>query len=351
MDNTVLHYNNSFCFSMKQSMENMDDLLYNLEGLKQLQCGIDKVQELKDDLQLSVNMVSLTYLRKYILDETGVGPTLFRNLIRKYYHLNDNQIMFYENENITGDNYYLTNLNVIKRRGDQFILCDKYSYNIHNYNANTFHSDVLCELSSLNRDYYISPRLYALNYRIDFHKDENILHSVTSCAHYRNQLMKNDFTIWDWELVHDIKSGNTGYKDENGLIALLYNRGFIAQMGIDNVTGTLTKFKEIAGASQKKIDEAQKFYEDKRYLLYSYLSITKDFILEHQDELDWTVLQRNPRISWDLELIKMLLQKIKSNVSESEWWNNLNGSYAMYSAIENYLNDDILSDIEKLYNL
>ena len=91
--------------------------------------------------------------------------------------------------------------------------------------------------------------------------------------------------------------------------------------------------------------------EQKGIALYSYLPISKEFILQHQNELDWKVMQKNPRIQWDWELINLYLRKVKDTVSEDKWGGYLWGSKAMYAAVENYLNDDILSDIEKLYDI
>ena len=91
--------------------------------------------------------------------------------------------------------------------------------------------------------------------------------------------------------------------------------------------------------------------EQKGIALYSYLPVSKDFILQHQNELDWKVMQKNPRIQWDWELINLYLRKVKETVSEDKWGEYLLGSKAMYTAVENYLNDDILTDIEKLYGM
>lgn len=88
-----------------------------------------------------------------------------------------------------------------------------------------------------------------------------------------------------------------------------------------------------------------------RTTLYSYLSLSKEFIIQYQDDLNWTVLQRNPRIQWDLELVNMLLKKIKNTVCETEWYNALQGIHAIYVAIKELLNDELLSDIEKLYDI
>ena len=130
MENTILMYNNSLNFSLKQTVNNINDLIFNIQSLKQLQINIDEIQSLKEEAQLQVNMACLALLRRYILDESGVGVILFRNLIRKYYPLSDEQILKYENVIYKGvhktvDNgkftvesrewYYITNYNVFKR--------------------------------------------------------------------------------------------------------------------------------------------------------------------------------------------------------------------------------------------
>lgn len=124
MENTILIYNNSLNFNLKKTMNNANDLLYNIQNLKQLQWDIDNIQRLKDVGQMQVNMASLAMLRNFILDEAVVGVILFRNIIRKYYPLNDRQITVYEN-NLGGslnsrDWYYITNIGIIKRRGSYF---------------------------------------------------------------------------------------------------------------------------------------------------------------------------------------------------------------------------------------
>ncbi len=131
MENTILMYNNSLNFSLKQTVNNINDLIFNIQSLKQLQINIDEIQSLKEEAQLQVNMACLALLRRYILDESGVGVILFRNLIRKYYPLSDEQILKYENVIYKGvhktvDNgkftvesrewYYITNYNVFKRK-------------------------------------------------------------------------------------------------------------------------------------------------------------------------------------------------------------------------------------------
>ena len=144
MENTILMYNNSLNFSLKQTVNNINDLIFNIQSLKQLQINIDEIQSLKEEAQLQVNMACLALLRRYILDESGVGVILFRNLIRKYYPLSDEQILKYENVIYKGvhktvDNgkftvesrewYYITNYNVFKRKGKEFSVENKL-YNV-----------------------------------------------------------------------------------------------------------------------------------------------------------------------------------------------------------------------------
>lgn len=61
----------------------------------------------------------------------------------------------------------------------------------------------------------------------------------------------------------------------------------------------------------------------------------------YQDKLDWNILQQNPRIHWDLELIHLFLQKCRGV--------EISGSKAMYNAIRPLINENILSDVRKLY--
>ena len=68
MENTILIYNNSLNFNLKKTMNNANDLLYNIQNLKQLQWDIDNIQRLKDVGQMQVNMASLAMLRNFILD-------------------------------------------------------------------------------------------------------------------------------------------------------------------------------------------------------------------------------------------------------------------------------------------
>ena len=63
--------------NIKQEINNINDLFQNIQKLKQIQMNIKHIQELKDTIQLQADMFSLFLLRKYILNETILGPMLF----------------------------------------------------------------------------------------------------------------------------------------------------------------------------------------------------------------------------------------------------------------------------------
>lgn len=377
MENTILWYNNSLSFSLKQTMNNINDLIYNIQNLKQLQLKIDECQNLKDGIQLQTNMACLALLRRYILDEVGVGSVLFRNLIRKYYPLGDEQIVKYETSVypqshkiveerkfvIDPRNWYnITNLNVLRRKGPTFsidnnLYCAYFKYyrtTVKSYNI--VYSTVITEILSLDElfrsgkleDERIISRgrelmdFFRYNYYVDFHNSLNDPRS----AYY---LVKNEFTKWSWDLVKEIIDKEGPY---SRLSYLLQNNGFFAQMGIGNIVETLTRLQELLKNTISKDvwNEVVDRYKNMGIKLYSYSpDISKNFIIEHQDELDWLVLQRNPYIQWDLELINIFLRRYKMLIPEYEWEVQLGGSHAMYYAIEDFLNDSILNDIEKLY--
>ena len=326
MENTILMYNNSLNFSLKQTVNNINDLIFNIQSLKQLQINIDEIQSLKEEAQLQVNMACLALLRRYILDESGVGVILFRNLIRKYYPLSDEQILKYENVIYKGvhktvDNgkftvesrewYYITNYNVFKRKGKEFSVENKLykvRYECFGTTVSTYqscYSHLVSEMLHLNE-----------------------LRSV----------LKTMECYFDW------------------LENLLDNNGFFSQLGTENIAKTLTQLQDVVGTeyliTQDVWNSVVEKYEKMGIGLYAYSnSISKEFIIKHQNELDWLVLQRNPYVQWDLELINLFLKKYVKSIPESEWDKHLDGSRAIYSAIKDLLNDSILRDIEKLYEL
>ena len=146
MDNTILLYNNALNLNLKQAMNDTNDVLYNLQSLKQFQWNINQIQKMKNGAQMQVNMVALTLWRKFILEEGNDGIWLFRNLVRKYYPLNDDRILKYEicqsrvtqslqtNDGKTSlyrppNLRYITNWLLFKRKGEKFTL-GGYKYSL-----------------------------------------------------------------------------------------------------------------------------------------------------------------------------------------------------------------------------
>ncbi len=318
MDNTIILCNNTLNFSLKKNMNNISDLLYNLQNLKQLQNNISQIQTLKDKFQMQTNMASLALLRNYILDEGYVGTTLFRNLVRSFYPLNDEQILKYENV-LEHHQYNITNINVLKRKGSEFV-CNEQMYRLRPYQNSSYiarpHHNIIREIGSINelemfvaqedrtskaKAVYWKDFFYAFNRHIDLSND-NILLEVD--RRNINFLIQNEEIIWNWEIVKKI---NEQFKAV-GWYHLLDNEGFIAQMGINNIEDTI---KQIQTITEIELTENEKMkiltkYNNMGIKLYSYSSLlSKDFIVERQNDLDWNILISNPNIQWDLELIKV----------------------------------------------
>ena len=366
MDNTIILYNSALNFSLKQNVNNVNDLLYNAQNLKQFQNNIDQIQELKDKAQMQINMASIALLRSYILDEGYVGITLFRNLIRSFYPLNDEQILKYENI-IEKNQYVITNINVLKRKGVEFVL-NGQRYRLRPYTSASCVTrpdyNVLREISSIEelKIYTLKEQtsktwaLYwkdifcAENRHIDL-SNESILSEIIS--NDINFLIQNRGIIWTWEAIKNIKKIHPN--PQLKWYRLVENESFMAQMGINSIENTLRTLQTITGMemTEKEISDILSKYSNMGIKLYSYLpALSKSFIIEHQNELDWKVLIGNHHIQWDWDLINLLLKQCVNNVSESEWNTFLNNpSYAIYQVIEPFLNDELLNDIEKLYDL
>ena len=368
MDNTILLYNNALNLNLKQTMNDTNDVLYNMQSLKQFQWNIDQIQKMKDGAQIQVDMAALALWRNFVLNESGIGITLFRNLIRKYYPLNDERIRRYENIRsivsqpmVMSDGkrtfcypphlYYITNLSVYKRKGKSFDIGGwKFALSHSDYITNISfvpnfgEGEIFSEVESLDIfSNYPLNIVCAKNVYIDFTNEKQIINP--------KELSRNRYTKWEWSLVQRlvVKEPIECIKE------LLQNDGFFAQMDINNIRETLNHLQEIVGTSFEITEEMKNEViarlEQKRIALYSYLPMTKDFIFQRQNELDWKVIQKNPRIQWDWELINLYLRKVKETVSEDRRNEYLLGSKAMYEAVEGYLNDEILSDIEKLYDI
>lgn len=333
MNNNTLISKDLLNLDLRQNVECIDDLLHNIQHLKLFQLNLDKIQELKNDTQFQVNMISLTLLRKYVLNEYVVGPILFRTLIEKYYPMDDNQIAKYfikETHKFEGKTIYITNETVINRKG--------------------------CFFSINEKKYESEIDLFKTDYNSDFHKNSKIKDGMACSSASRRSIMENPFTVWDWELVRDIHEGiaKSTSKNEPSILYLLDNWGFIAQLGIQNINAFFKNIKEIVGdmLSQDIIDKTKKKIEEYGFKIHSYLPLSEKFILQYRQELDWMALGMNPHIQWNLELIALYLQKIKEQQCESNWEKSIKKvSKTMYIAIEPFLNHEVLNDIEKLYTI
>lgn len=350
MKNTILLYNNALNLNLKQAMNDANDVLYNMQSLKQFQWNIDQIQKMKDGAQMQVNMASLALWRNFVLDEGNVGIILFRNLVRKYYPLNDDGIVKYETFSGWKNGYkwlYITNLNIIKQKGEYFSI-EGAQYRV-DYSSKRINTKDVLELWDFFYDATAFDEIsYFETWSYGVCKYSCYIDFLNTSSNYGYEdLSLNKFTNWSWQLVQLL--------DGHQIKKLLQNDGFFAQMGINNFRETLNHLQEIVGSSfeitEDMKNEVVARLEQKGIALHSYLPMTKDFIIQHQDELDWKVIQKNPRIQWDWELINLYLRKVKETVSEDKRNEYLLGSKAMYEAVEGYLNDGILNDIEKLYGI
>ena len=71
--------------------------------------------------------------------------------------------------------------------------------------------------------------------------------------------------------------------------------------------------------------------------------------IKFNETLNFLIGENNIGKTNMLELINIFLRRYKMLIPEYEWEVQLGGSHAMYYAIEDFLNDSILNDIEKLY--
>ena len=102
--------------------------------------------------------------------------------------------------------YYITNLSVLKRKGQEFTIDNRlYRVCYKRYNTTVkcydmIPSTLISEISSLDdlRELKMDSRqirLFHSNYNIDFHNIPQV------CS----DLAENEFTKWDWDLVSKIK--------------------------------------------------------------------------------------------------------------------------------------------------
>lgn len=154
---------------IKSQIKCVSDLEYNNKTLERFQMYINNMQELKDSVQIQMDTLSLSLLRKYILEHPK-GINLFNKLIVLNKEANNN--IEYDDKN-------------------------------------------------------------------DSMKDPRLTYSTKDGAIFRNELKKKMFIRWTWDLVKLIhEHSNYNNKWESLLQVILDNKGFVAQMGIDNVEKT-----------------------------------------------------------------------------------------------------------------
>lgn len=340
-------------YSLNTQIDNLEDLKQNMRSLENFQSEIDRLQALKDSSQIEHNGLALTLIRKYVM-EKKFGSELMRNLIRKYYPLNDEQIVKYDNISIrpyltvNGFQRYITNNLVYLKKGENFSI-GEVEYSTRLSSTRDCHPDFVRD----NKE-FISESLnfFEYNYSFTFTNSPIFQHHRYKNTYYRNALLRNKFTKWGFGLAEYINNKASNDRDK-GIKSLLENKGFMAQQGIDNIDDTIEKLQDVfrGKITEKEVDLYTKKYKNEPYELYSYLPLTESFILEHQDELNWQVLDENPRIEWTLQLVSILLDKFEL-LSEPEQQKGIRGSEIMYEKVfDGLLNDEIISDLEKLYDL
>lgn len=344
-------------YSLNTQINNLEDLKQNMRSLNNFQDEINKLQSLKNNSQIEHNGLALTLIRKYVM-EKKFGCELMRNLIRKYYPLNDEQIFKYETKQYENSaHYYITNFDVIKRKGYDFTL-----YHGRNYYAfKTFHEKRDNRSYTIHRNVHedITKNMTVLNSNLCENIDLVLynpylyLSEFATYSGLKDNLAKNLFTQWNQELIDNLFSNTKSVLLINNLLS---NKGYIAQQGIDNIENTIQGLQDVSKEVQgtiagSKFDFYIKKYRNKPYELYSYLPLTESFVLKHQDELNWQVLDENPRIEWTLQLVSILLDKFEL-LSDPEQQKGIHGSKIMYEKVfDGLLNDEIISDLEKLYDL
>ena len=328
---------------LNNQINNLFDLEENMKALNNFQAKIDELQKMKDLAQIEHNGIALTILRKYVMSEK-FGKLLMQNLIRQYYDLNDEQIKRYEKYARPSGGYYVTNAMVLYRKGSNFInLGSRYcASNLKSPSGESFvHADLL-------RNSFFSLASYEWN-------PDAALYGTDGGKRWPF-LVKNNFLDWsNASLLHDLE------KITICLRPFFNNWGYIAWQGIDCIEKTLRHLqvlnnknrieKDSGYISDKEVNNYIEMYSQYIYELYSYLPLQESFVLEHQDELNWDVLDLNPRIEWTFPLVQILLKK-QNLKSEPEQQKGLKGNKGMFNKLfKPLLNDDIISDLEKLYNI
>ena len=340
---------------LNTQVNNLFDLAENMKALNNFQVKIDELQDMKDAAQIEYNGLALILLRKYVMEEK-FGKQLMRNLIRQYYDLNDEQIIRYEkcvsfhkrNSHLV-NGYFITNGSVVDRKGDSFKLeGNKYSL-FYDFSKEGYHSDILRNYKGM-----IGRSEYSFGSNVNIGYDDFVKY-YKDCWRGCNML-KNPFIRWDDQRILEYcVSCSINFN------SLLENKGYIAWQGIDKIEQTLLHIQQLNNKNRTEEDrgyitnevikEKVEYYMNHIYELYSYLPLQESFVLEHQNELDWEVMELNPRIDWTFPLVQLMLRK-HAQLPEPEQLKGLKGNQGMFDKLfKPLLNDDIIRDLEKLYGM
>ena len=346
---------------LNTQVNNLFDLAENMKALNNFQVKIDELQDMKDAAQIEYNGLALILLRKYVMEEM-FGKQLMRNLIRQYYDLNDEQIIKYEKcvsfqshrlNQVNG--YFITNGLVVDRKGDSFEL-DGNKYRLYYDDSyGGYHSDILRNYKGM-----IGRSGSSFESNVNIGYDDIIKYSIFGARFFRRGkgpiVLKNPFIRWDDQRILEYISSRS-----IALNSLLENKGYIAWQGIDNIEQTLLHIQQLNNKNRTEEDrgyitdevikEKVEYYMNHIYELYSYLPLQESFVLEHQNELDWEVMELNPRIEWTFPLVQLILRK-HAQLPEPEQLKGLKGNQGMFDKLfKPILNDDIIRDLEKLYGM
>ena len=341
---------------LNTQVNNLFDLAENMKALNNFQVKIDELQEMKDAAQLEYNGLALILLRKYVMEEK-FGKQLMRNLIRQYYDLNDEQIVKYENCRVPKTDsyhkYYITNPLVHERKGDSFWAKGNDYYVKFKYRQ----GQQPYAYEDVHEDMYRNSLTFF--WSVEYNPSANDLFFILSIdkkAIWMPYLLKNKYADWsNTEIKHEIETIQVD------LSPLLNNWGYIAWQGIDNIKQTVLHIQQLNNKNCTKEDRGYitdenvltcvEYCTHNIYELYSYLPLQESFVIEHQNELNWLAMELNPRIEWTFPLVQLLLRK-HAQLPEPEQSKGLKGNQGMFDKLfKPILNDDIISDLEKLYGM
>lgn len=321
-----------------------DDFINDVSRLKSLQLRMKDYQRYMEDIKIEQDSTSLMLIRKYIMQES-LGKDYFRRLVRKYYPLEDDRIIQYETSKINGNLYKITNVSVLNRKGNDFVL-DSRRYRTSYRVKDMYLFDNIDLAKEIDPKSNMCKAVCGNNRHVkyeDISVEKKLSINDDNISKYEADYLKNPFV--DWKSDFDIRP--SCYRQ------LLDNKGYIAQQGVEDIESTIRLMQERSNAeisneiAQVYIDK----YQKNQYELYSYLPLKESFIITNKDYLNWKVLDENPYLEWTFPLIRILLLKF-DEMPEPFKINSPTGNSSLYNKLlAPILNKEVLLDIEKLYGL